>query len=731
MRKISRVFLVVAVLAVLGIGAWRMLPTLSTKLHTTHATLIRPGVATTPIQHVVFIMQENHTFDNLFGRFPGVNGTTEPQAADPLPNDLAHDGAAAQVALDGGQMDAFQPQGQVQYTQSDIPIYWKYAQQFGIGDNFFTSVLNSSTPNHMTWVAAQTGGIWASGGNYGCKSVPNNLMGSKDTSGLQYWSFPCYQINSLPQLLTNANVSWRYYGQVSIWDSPLFIQNTYNSSNNGFSPTQFAKDVQSGNMPAVSWVTPSVGGTTDHPPYSLQGGQNFVESIVNAVMNSSYWNSTAIFLTWDDWGGFYDHVIPPTVDGLGLGFRTPLIVISPYAKSGYISHQQGEFSSFVKFTEENFGLPSLNQRDALSVTSDLMDYFDFSQQPQPPLVLSPLKYSSVLSVPKRIGSFQGQGSIKPNIGGTTTTYSYEIYYSSTKTPAIHNVNIDGTAYPMTVLMPIGKGSIYQYNTKLPVGNHSFTFTFSDPSGGTLTIPYNGVPMQGPQVYPFSLTTNVSSMTLAGQSVNYSAKYQSPAGKAPTIAQVIIDDTTYQMQSDGTTNYKKGVTYKFSINTLSVGPHYYRFLFDDGSGTATYSGALPNITPITVGNSSVSPTTGTSTTQFTFQSTYANSAGAAPTSALLYVDKTSYPLTYVSGSYSTGALFQAVMTLPTGNHTYAFVFADSQSVKSSMSDPLAIKMYAGPNVGANAKAVVPGTTVDLFPGSEDDSYDDPIASNADN
>ena len=718
MRKISRILIVVAVLAVLGIGAWHILPTRSTT-HTTHAALIRRGSPTTPIQHVVYVMQENHTFDNYFGRFPGANGITEPQASDPLPNDLAHDAASASAAYDNGNMDGFQSAGNVQYTQSDIPIYWKYAQQFGLGDKFFTSDMNSSTPNHMAMVAAQTGGIWASGGNYGCNSLPNNLMGSKNTSNLQYWSYPCYPIGSLPQLLNNAQLSWRFYGQVSIWDPPLFIQNLYNSSNNGFSPTQFIKDVQSGNMPTVSWVTPSAGGTTEHPPYDLLGGQNFVESLVNAVMNSSYWDSTAIFITWDDWGGFYDHVTPPTIDDLGLGFRVPLLVISPYAKSGYISHQQGEFSSFVKFAEEAFGLPNLGQRDSLTQTSDLMDFFDFSQQLQPPLVLAPLSYSSLLSVPKRIGSYQGQGAIKPSIGSTSTNFSYEIYYSSTTLPTINNVNIDGTSYAMNNTGKIGNGYLFQYNTTLSVGNHSFTFTFSNPSGGTVTIPYNGVPMPGPEVHPFNVNTNVSTLVLQGQPVNYSATYSSPTGTPPTRTDVIIDNTTYKMQSNGSTNYQKGVTYKFSISTLGVGSHYYRYVFDDGSGPAIFAGSQPSVTPITVKGSSVKPTSGTSSTPFTFTTTYTNSQGAAPTSALLYVDTTSYPLTFVSGSYSTGAVYSTTLTLPSGKHTFSFVFSDSQTVQSSMSDPLAIKMYVGPNVGSNAKPVPPGTTIDLAPDNGDD------------
>ncbi len=128
-----------------------------------------------------------------------------------------------------------------------------------------------------------------------------------------------------------------------------------------------------------------------------------MSSIVNAIMHSSEWNSTAIFVTWDDFGGWYDHVPPPQVDGIGLGPRVPLLVISPWAKPGYISSQQGEFASFDKFIEEVFNLPSLGARDSLASTSDLMDYFNFSQTPDPKLIEPKLAYSSVLSVPN-VGS---------------------------------------------------------------------------------------------------------------------------------------------------------------------------------------------------------------------------------------------------------------------------------------------------------------------------------------
>ena len=721
MRRFSRILIVVALVAILGVGirAWHVFPGPVSSVRASKPVSIVAPTAKTPITHMVFIMLENHSFDNLFGRFPGANGYMEPQASNPLPMDVEHGKAGALTAYDGGNMDGFPARGQVQYTQSDIPIYWTYAQQYGLGDNFFTSEMNSSTPNHMAMVAAQTGGIAESSGEYGCKSLANNLMTSEDPNGHQYWSYPCYNINSLPALLDSAGLSWRFYGQTSIWDSPLLIQPLYQSPDNGFAPGQFVKDVQSNNMQNVSWITPSSSTTSDHPPYAIQGGQNFVLSIVNAVMNSQYWNSSAIFFTWDDWGGFYDHVAPPQEDALGLGFRAPLVVISPYAKQGYISHNLGEFSSFVKFVEDDYGLTNLGQRDALPQISDLMDYFDFTQSPRAPFIQTPLPFDNLLSVPLRIGTFLGQGAINPMVGGTSTTYTYAVYYASLSTPATHNVTIDGTSYPMTPFKQVGKGEIYQYKTTLGAGAHSFSFTFSNLSGKLISIPYNNVPMQGPEVHTFTLKPNVSFNVLQGNTANFSVVYQSPSNTAPTKTELYIDNTLCPLQSNGKTNYQNGVTYSYSTNRLAVGPHYFRFIFDDGSGPATYGGTAPNITPILVSHSSVTPTSGPSTTPFTFQTTYFNSAGAAPTSALVYVDSTSYPMAYVSGSYNTGALYHTTITLPVGNHTFAFVFSDDKVTQSSWSDPLSVHTLQGPNVGPNAKSVPAGAFTPIDGG---DSYD---------
>ncbi len=193
------------------------------------SNIVHQATPTTPIQHVVVIMEENHTFDNYFGDFPGVTGTqwgvTEPPASDPLPHDLDHTGARVMAAMDGGKMDNFDPLGQVQYQQSDIPTYWAYAKQYGLGENFFTSADANSTPNHIAMIASQTGGSFDTPPVEGCKSPLNDVVLNRDeSSGAESFAEPCYNINSIPQELTTAGVSWKFYGQTAVWDAPLYIQ---------------------------------------------------------------------------------------------------------------------------------------------------------------------------------------------------------------------------------------------------------------------------------------------------------------------------------------------------------------------------------------------------------------------------------------------------------------------------------------------------------------------------
>ncbi|HEV2037294.1 MAG TPA: alkaline phosphatase family protein, partial [Candidatus Eremiobacteraceae bacterium] len=195
----------------------------------------------------------------------------------------------------------------------------------------------------------------------------------------------CFDHQTLFDRLDAESVSWRYYEALpnGFWSAPDAIAHIRRGPDwaNAVSPaTTILSDISAAKLPAVSWVIPSVA-ASDHSLGNDGSGPAWVASIVNAVGNSPYWNSTVIFVTWDDWGGWYDHVAPVMYNSNELGFRVPLIVISPYARLGYVSHVQHEFGSVLHFTEETFGLSPLGYTDARG--DDFADCFNFSQTPSP------------------------------------------------------------------------------------------------------------------------------------------------------------------------------------------------------------------------------------------------------------------------------------------------------------------------------------------------------------
>ncbi len=202
-----------------------------------------------------------------------------------------------------------------------------------------------------------------------------------DTRGNENRSvYPCFNRISLMQEADESYVTWRYYQGYydgGLWHGPDAVRPIYNSEyeqNVIVPPKQVLSDISYGNLASIVWVTPTTK-SSDHPGQNDGSGPSWVASVVNAVGASQYWDSTAIFVVWDDWGGFYDHVAPQIMNSYELGFRVPLIVISPYARQGYVSHVPHEFGSILKFTEETFGLPTLGTTDERA--DDLSDCFDF------------------------------------------------------------------------------------------------------------------------------------------------------------------------------------------------------------------------------------------------------------------------------------------------------------------------------------------------------------------
>lgn len=372
----------------------------------------------TNIQHIVFIVKENRTFDNYFGTFPLADGATTGQIStgqtvtlghtpDKTPNDIGHSWNDALLAIDAGKMDKFDliPGGNTlvngsflaytQLTEADIPNYFLYARNFVLADHMFSSLTGPSFPNHLYTVGATSAGAINnpvnSGGKWGCDADAGSFVQVMDNSGTIIQKPPCFDFQTLADSLQAAGISWRYYapaqGQAGyIWsalDAVKHIRQGPLWASNVLLDSQFAADAQNGNLPAVSWLV--TGANSEHPPSSTCHGENWTVQQLNAVMQGPNWNSTAVFITWDDFGGFYDHVPPPKADAFGFGPRVPLLIVSPFVRKGLISHTQYEFSSFLAFAEKRFKLQPLTGRDTLA--NDMTDSFDFTQQPLPSLIL--------------------------------------------------------------------------------------------------------------------------------------------------------------------------------------------------------------------------------------------------------------------------------------------------------------------------------------------------------
>lgn len=375
-----------------------------------------------PITHIVIMDKENRTFDDLFGTFPGANGATtykDPQGhvhmlnhqPDHLLNDIHHEPYYAHLAIDGGKMDKFSlisgaiqngvDEADSQLLQSDIPNYWQYARNFTLTDNSFSMIAGPSFPNHLFSIAADDDNIDSnprvpSGGatnKWGCDSAAGTTVETRAPSGAVGSIFPCIDVPTLADELDASHISWKYYapnqtrpGYVwSSYDAIKHIRNGPDWNTHVVDFNQFITDAAAGTLPAVSWL---VGGTGDHPPSSICQGEDWTVQRMNAIMsNPAEWAHTAIILTWDDFGGFYDHVAPPA--GLNpasqFGPRVPAIIISPYAKHAFVDHTMYSISSVVKFIETTMGLPALGTVDAQA--NNLSNAFDFTQTPLPPLSL--------------------------------------------------------------------------------------------------------------------------------------------------------------------------------------------------------------------------------------------------------------------------------------------------------------------------------------------------------
>jgi len=431
------------------------------------------GTGLQKIKHIVVIMQENRSFDEYFGLYPGADGLPRQNGQftvcvpDPANGGCVrpyhdatdrngggpHGSSSASADIAGGMMNGFIGQAEggrkgcveavdpsctnsvktdvMGYKDArDIPNYWTYAGDFVLQDHMFQPNASWSFPEHLYLVSEWSAmcsqvadpmscitNIDAPGDNIG--ATAGKINGDDQAARNFAWT-------SLTYLLYKQDISWKYYvaegtapdceddaatcparqqrvGTPDIWNPLPGFTDVRNDGqvSNVQTIDHFYADARAGTLPAVSWVTPN-GAVSEHPPGLVSAGQAYVTTLINAVMNSSDWSSTAIFLTWDDWGGFYDHVVPPSVDSAGYGLRVPGMVISPYARRGYIDHQTLSHDAYAKFIEDVFlggrrldpksdGRPDSRPdvRESASQLGDLAADFDFAQAPRPPVVLDP------------------------------------------------------------------------------------------------------------------------------------------------------------------------------------------------------------------------------------------------------------------------------------------------------------------------------------------------------
>jgi len=307
--------------------------------------------AESPIKHIVIIVKENHTFDNYFGTFGGgANGAKLQAAPNPPPYDPDHKHQTWMAR-------ASDQRYKVQYGAADIQGYYDLAKRFTLCDNYYSEVAGPSTPNHLMLICADA-------------PIINNPQNHYRPSPAD-----AYQLPSLPIELEKRGLTWGNYGGYAF----RYIAALANHQGN-HGRDVFLRDAQNGTLPTVSWVygdgKPDL---SEHPEQNVTDGMKWTIQMVQAVANGGLWDSVAIFITWDDWGGWYDHVAPKILNSYEYGFRVPMIVISPFAKAHYISHVNHDFGSVLKFVESVFGLPTVGYADTRA--DDLSDCFDFSQTP--------------------------------------------------------------------------------------------------------------------------------------------------------------------------------------------------------------------------------------------------------------------------------------------------------------------------------------------------------------
>ncbi len=393
------------------------------------ATRRAPGLderpTATPIKHFVCLMQENHTFDNYFGTYPRADGippdTAMPVDPDDPTNtrtvrpfhiggraieDPSHSQETHALQYNEGRMDGFvqalervNQDGSIAmgyYDERDIPYYWNLADEFVLFDRFFSSAAGGSLWNHLFWVSGTPG-------NFEREGVPPEGFGDLPT---------------IFDRLQDRGVSWKFYVQnydptinfrnpgtgnrssqviwVPLLNFPRFLDDPELASHI-VDLEEYFSDLKNGTLPAVAYIAPS--GTSEHPPAHPRSGMRFVRTLINELTRSAYWDKSAFLLTYDDWGGWYDHVPPPEVDAYGYGFRVPALLVSSLARRGFTDSTVLDYTSILKFIEENWEIEPLAARDAKA--NSLASAFDLTVPPRPARIIPAERGGTAAREPRR------------------------------------------------------------------------------------------------------------------------------------------------------------------------------------------------------------------------------------------------------------------------------------------------------------------------------------------
>jgi len=377
-----------------------------------------------PIKHIVLLIQENRSFDNLFQGYPGANTQSYGMAV-PVPNclatpvpgttpvavtlspipleapyDLSHGRDDWALDYDNGKMDGFNhecpsaptsPYPQYGYVpRSEVQPYWTLAGQYVLADRMFQSNIDGSFVAHQFLIAAQANReVDYPNGPWGCSKAGvtvRQLLPDPNPSHLFATSPPVPACENYPTLgdeLRKIHKTWRIYSYQgppqfgatipSDWNGFQAISHIYHNkkylTHYQFNPDKILTDIAAGTLADMTWVTP-IEKTSDHAGFGYNQGPAWIASVVNAIGTSKFWNSTVVFVVWDDWGGWYDHVVPPDLDYDGLGFRVPLLIISPYTPQGVIADNQLEFGSILRYVENLWGLAQLSASDTRAIPAD-------------------------------------------------------------------------------------------------------------------------------------------------------------------------------------------------------------------------------------------------------------------------------------------------------------------------------------------------------------------------